>query len=131
MADYMETPNRPNIKPTGLPPVGTPTTPMTDRPVRASSGMGPALGAVAVVGIVALVAWGVMNNDAGTDDGQAVPSAQQTTSDPAPLVAPTPPEVTAPAEQTTAPEATPQEVPAPAPEQAPVPAPTPAPAPTN
>ena len=119
MADYMQTPHRPNIKPTDVPP----TNAVQDKPIRPSSGLVPALGAVAVVGIVALVAWGVLDNDAAVENSQAPASVTQTqpTSDavaPDATATPTP----APME---VPDVTPLEVPTPAPEL--IPAPTPAP----
>ena len=117
MADYMQTPHRPNIKPTDVPP----TNAVQDKPIRPSSGLVPALGAVAVVGIVALVAWGVLDNDAAVENSQAPAAVTQPTSDavaPDATATPTP----APME---VPDVTPLEVPTPAPEV--IPAPTPAP----
>ncbi len=121
MADYTQTPSQPNIKPTGLPP--------SDRqsftPAPKGWGLSPALGAVAVVGIVALVAWGVINNDAATDNpGQTTPSTSQMSPEPAPAATPdaaVTPDVAATPEPMVQPEVTPQEVPAPAPAPAPAP----------
>lgn len=136
MADYSQTPPRPNINPT----------PMSDVPPRqlepAPTGWGmiPALGAVAVVGIVALVAWSVMGTDTNKDNvvtsPDAAPAASQPAADPvpaAPTVTPDTPAAPEPTVQpdTVQPEPVPQEIPAPAPEAAPVPTTAPAPAPTN
>ena len=125
MADYLQTPHRPNIKPTGLPPINT----AQDKPIRPSSGLVPALGAVAVVGIVALVAWGVLDNDADGENSQAPAAVTQTLPTPEAVA----PDAAAPDTTATptpapmeAPDVTPLEVPTPAPEviPAPVPAPT-------
>lgn len=120
MADYTQTPHRPNIKSTGLPP----TEPPIYTPEPRGWGMAPALGAVAVVGIVALVAWGVIDNGPAEVEGQPTPTATEAVPAPAPEAAVTPDPVVTP-------EPVPQEVPAPAPEVAPVPVPPAAPAPTN
>ncbi len=127
MADYTQTPHRPNIKPTGLPPTGPPL--YTPEP--RGWGMAPALGAVAVVGIVALVAWGVINNGPVDTQGQTVPTATQTAPDPAPAAQTATPDTAVTPEPVVEPAPVPQEVPEPAPEAAPVPAPTPVPAPSN
>lgn len=127
MADYTQNPQRPNINPTPMPP-------SPPRPVPVDSGWGltPVLGAIAVVGIVALVAWGVMDNQSPGDVTITTPAATDTTQTaPDPVTATSPdvavtPEVVTPAPDLT-PEVTPQEVPEPAPEVAPVPTPTPAP----
>lgn len=135
MADYTQTPPRPNIHPTPLPD----TPPRQMAPAPAGRGMVPALGAVAVVGIVALVAWGVLNNESAPQNGatapDAAPVATQPAQDPAaPVVVPDAPATPEPMVQ---PEPVPQEVPAPqvepapAPEVAPAPTPAPAPAPSN
>jgi hypothetical protein len=133
MADYTQTPHRPNIKPTGLPP----TAPPIYTPEPRGWGMAPALGAVAVVGIVALVAWGVINNGPVDMQGQTVPTATQTAPDPAPAAPAVTPDATVTPDASVTPDPVvepapvPQEVPEPAPEAAPVPAPTPVPAPSN
>lgn len=131
MADYTQTPPRPNIHPTPLPD----TPPRQMAPAPAGRGMVPALGAVAVVGIVALVAWGVLNNEPAPQNGATAPVATQPAQDPAaPVVVPDAPATPEPMVQ---PEPVPQEVPAPqvepapAPEVAPAPTPAPAPAPSN
>jgi hypothetical protein len=127
MADYTDSPERPPINPAPQSTMPRPS------PAPTGWGMVPALGAVAVVGIVALVAWGVMNNDANTDNGVTLPDAAvtQPAADPA-VVAPTAtPDATAAPEPMVQPEPVPQEVPEPAPEAVPVPTPAPAPAPSN
>lgn len=127
MADYTQTPHRPNIKPTGLPPADVPV--YTPEP--RGWGMAPALGAVAVVGIVALVAWGVLDNDPTDVQVQPTPAATEAVpATPAPD-APVTPDATVTPDPVVTPEPVPQEVPEPAPEAAPVPVPPAVPAPSN
>ena len=124
------------IEPSTMPP----TMPLSDKPIRPNSGLVPALGAVAVVGIVALVAWGVLDNDAA-ENGQTPPAVTQTLPVPDPAspaatpdvaATPSPGSVATPIpEPMEAPDVTPLEVPMPAPEAAPTAAPAPVPAPTN
>ena len=124
MADYSQPLPRPNIKPSGLPP----SEPPIYAPAPTGWGVTPALGAVAVVGIVALVAWGVINNDTADTQSTPAPAATETAPDPAPAVVP---DTAATPDPMATPNPVPQEVPAPEPEVAPPPAPAPAPAPTN
>lgn len=147
MADYSQTPPRPNINPSSTNPSSMSDLPPRQlEPAPTGWGMIPALGAVAVVGIVALVAWNMMGNDSTNDTVIISPDAAPATAsqpaiDPVPAADPVPAEpAVTPIPATPAPdvqpepvqpEPVPQEVPAPAPEAAPVPTPTPAPAPTN
>lgn len=131
MADYTQNQDRPNIKPTPVPPPISRGTVNINPPSRSGSGVVPALGAVAVVGIVALVAWGVMNNDANDNAGQQAPVAVQPAAEPAAPMTPADPVVPAKPDPISEPAPTPQEVPVPAPEAPVAPVPVPAPAPTN
>ena len=137
MADYSQTPPRPNIHPTPLPD----TPPRQMAPAPTGWGIVPALGAVAVVGIVALVAWGVLDNEPASQNGATAPDAAPVDTQPAqdPAAPSVVPDAPATPEPMVQPEPVPQEVPAPAPEVAPAPtpevplapAPAPAPAPSN
>ena len=131
MADYAQTPHRPNANPTGLPP----TEPPIYQAEPSDWGMGTTLGVAAAVGIVALIAWSVVNNGPSETQGQTTPAATQTAPDRRLPHLRVTPDATATPEPTTPepiaePEPVPQEIPQPAPEAPPVPAPTPAPPPT-
>ncbi|MDT8857746.1 hypothetical protein RNZ50_22405 [Paracoccaceae bacterium Fryx2] len=107
MSDYRNTP--PNTTNTT---VNTPAAPER-------SGMGMVIGGVAVVAIIGLVAWNMMDNDRGGDTAPVSNTINNTS----PAVT----EPAAPAAPAPAPEAA---APAPAPEPM-APAPAPAPAPVN
>jgi hypothetical protein len=105
MADYTQTTVRPNVQPTQLPPLEPQKIVVNDR-----TSWVHIVALVAVVGIVAAVVMGVVNNEPVAGNGAVAPAATQ--------VAPAdPPEPAA------EPDVTPVEIPEPAPGV--VPAPTP------